>query len=174
MSKYCKICGAANSDVAKVCTRCGNMLPHEGGKTVQREQKTSSERINKLMSQKKTKYGIGIAVLCVVIIVIFVSMSNKGIVGTWESDEIVSGDYHVRNTIIFKEDNIGYITTKNLNDDYESTSSFQWAEVGDGKYMMTNGKHEMSEVTIELGSNEFVIEPIFFSVDETNVVYHRK
>lgn len=180
MSKYCKSCGAANVDAANVCTRCGKMLPYGGEKVTPMKKNAISETIKKPKVEKRTKYGIGIAVLCIVIIVIFVSMSNRGIVGTWESDEIVSGDYHVRNTIIFKKDNTGYITTKNLKDDDEGARSFQWTEMGDGRYMIscvTEGElfnREMEEVMIELGSNEFVIEPIFFSVDQTNIVYHRK
>lgn len=165
MSKYCKICGAANSDVAKVCTRCGNMLPHEGGKTVQREQKTSSERINKLMSQKKTKYGIGIAVLCVVIIVIFVSMSNKGIVGTWESDEYFSERCNVRSIITFNKDNTAYGYVR---PDYDEigTSYWRWEEVEGEKYrIIDNDTNSSIEVSIESGNKEFVLG---------GIVYHRK
>lgn len=180
MSKYCKSCGAANSDAASVCTRCGKALPG-GGRTIPRQTYgTGSDLIKKFVSEKRTKYGIGIAVLCVVIILIFVTMSNRGIVGTWESDEIISGDYHVSNTIIFKKDNTGYITTKNLNGGGEGTCSFQWSEIEDDRYLITcetENKYfsrELQEITIEAGSNEFVIEPQFFSVDETNIVYHRK
>lgn len=180
MSKYCMSCGAANSDAASVCTRCGKALSGRGGTIPRQTNNSGLELVKKLMSEKRTRYGIGIAVLCVVIILVFVAMSNKGIVGTWESDEIISGDYHVSNTIIFKKDNTGYITTKNLEGGDEGTCSFQWSEIEDNKYLITcetENKYfsrELREITIEVGSNEFVIEPRFFSVDETNIVYHRK
>lgn len=131
-------------------------------------------QLKKQVSHKGAKYGIGIAALCVVIIVIFVLMGNRGLVGTWETDEIVNGDWHTQNTIIFKKDNEAYITMKRLDMDYEEFCDLEWRHVDGSKYMITGeSRGRQIETTIEIGSNEFVMEQDIFT-DKKNIVYHRK
>lgn len=166
MSKYCKSCGAANTDSANVCTRCGKMLPYGGGEVDPMEQKVISGKTKKLLSGKNTKYGIGIAIICVVLIVVFVSLSNRGIVGTWESDEYFSERCNVRSIYTFKNDHTGYAR---IRPDYDGKGDYyyRWERVGDGKYTITWDYNNISqEITMEPGNKEFVLEG--------SLVCHRK
>lgn len=167
MAKYCFSCGAANSDTSITCKRCGKSL----GNSSQSKEMDYKQKITDLSTSKKGKKYI-ITILTVFVIVLFLVLyfSNRGIVGTWKTDKFVSGDYEVCNTIKFNDDNTGFLTSQWLHVNEEKTYPIEWQEIDDNKYMITCDKWE---TVIELGSNEFVIEDKFFSVDEENVVYHR-
>lgn len=172
MSKYCISCGAANAENAGVCTRCGKRLP--GGRIVpptpptppvRTDQNGVWEKIQKLLSEKKTRYGIGIAVLCVVVLVVVISVMNRGgIVGTWQTDEYYSERTMVRDIMVFKRDNTGYII---MQPDYEGwgSTNFIWEEVGNGTYRIS------SEGT---GSQEIKLNPDTDEITIGNKVFHRK
>lgn len=172
MSKYCMSCGAANAENAGVCTRCGKRLPGGGivpPPPVQTDQNGVWEKIQKLLSEKKTRYGIGIAVLCVVVLVVVISMGNKGIVGTWEAK---TGDNWIL-TFNFNKDNTGYLTW-DVPDSQMKPREFliEWRKMDGNRYMLSCQKLN-EETFIDLGSNEFVINS-GFCVEQNNVVYHRK
>lgn len=167
MAKYCFSCGAVNSDTANTCKRCGKSL----GNSLQPKEMDYKQKILDLFTSKKgLKYGIIILAAFIIVIFLILYFSNRGIVGTWKTDEFVSGDYEVCNTIKFNDDNTGFLTSQWLHVNEEKTYPIEWQEIDDNKYMITCDKWE---TVIELGSNEFVIEDKFFSVDEENVVYHR-
>ncbi len=115
------------------------------------------------------KFGV-IVVLCIVVAFVVMNFWNRGIVGTWKTDEFVSGDYRICNTIKFNSDNTGFLTSQLLHVGEESTFPIEWQEIDGNKYMIIC---EDQEIVIELGSDEFVIEEAFASADKENIIYHR-
>ena len=78
---------------------------------------------------------------------------NGGIVGTWKTDEFVSGDYRICNTIKFNSDNTGFFTQQLLHVDEERTYPIEWQEIDGNKYMIICEKHE---IVIEISYDEMV------------------
>lgn len=168
MAKCCLSCGAVNSDTENRCKRCGRSLgkSHHVSLTPPNYEKEN----NKLMLSKKVKYGIVFLLLCIVVAFIVRNFCNGGIVGTWKTDEFVSGDYRICNTIKFNSDNTGFFTQQLLHVDEERTYPIEWQEIDGNKYMIICEKHE---IVIEISNNEFVIEEAFASADKENIIYHR-
>lgn len=176
MSKYCMSCGAANTDNASVCTRCGKRLPHGEATTVPMNQNAILGQLKKQVPHKGAKYGIGIAALCVVIIVLFVLMGNRGIEGTWKGeaknrDRETDGRWLY--TIKFNEDNAGYLIWETPDAKLKRRDYLiEWRKIDESKYVITCPETS-DEVFIEPGSNEFVVESNFCAV-EHNTVFHRE
>lgn len=175
MAKYCLHCAAVNSDKEVVCTRCGTPLGKGDSPIVKPPKKKKKDDAEvfevKFDTGSKLKYGILFLVLAVAVIFLVMKFSNRGIVGTWETEEYVSGDYRCRNEIKFNKDHTGFFTQEFLHVNEEKIYNLEWKEIDENRYMIIV---EEKEEVIELGTNKFIIEGTFYSVDEKNLVYRRK